>query len=225
MLSGRQNFIRPHTLAMRRALAALALLVAHVEAKPIVNVCSLFPKWTLDGSEPWGTGSGKGKGFRRLAILQAALQSINSDATLLPNTTLQLIHGDSRCDQLAAMAESTRLVQRVPPNAGCDVIIGAACSSASKGVATVSSLVQTPQISYSSTSPDLSDSAAYPYLMRVAVSDTLQSTALAGPVRTRRLMAAYAQSKPLPWFRCSSRADQRTMGSDGLDLPLCTTNA
>ena len=131
---------------MRRALAALTLLVAHTEAKPIVTFCSLFPKWTLDGSEPWGTGSGKGKGFRRLAILQAALQSINSDATLLPNTTLQLIHGDSRCDQLAAMAESTRLVQRVPPNAGCDVIIGAACSSASKGVATVSSLVQTPQI-------------------------------------------------------------------------------
>ena len=48
-----------HTLVMRCALAALTLLLAtHTEAKPIVNVCSLFPKWTLDGSEPWGTGSG-----------------------------------------------------------------------------------------------------------------------------------------------------------------------
>jgi len=142
-----------------------------------IHVCSLFPKWFRDGSAP------RAKGHRRLAILQAALRSINNDTTLLPNTRLLLQHGDSRCDQLTAMAEATRMVQHAFGGAGCDVIIGAACSSASKGVATVSTLGQTPQISYSSTSPELSDSVAYPYLMRVCVSDTLQSTALAGLVR------------------------------------------
>ena len=116
-------------------------------------------------------------------MLQAALQEINGNSSLLPQTTLRFTHGDSRCDQLTALEQTTELLQHGFGGASCDIIIGAACSGASKGVATVATLVQAPQISYSSTSPDLSDSAAYPYFSRVAVSDTLQSSALAGIVR------------------------------------------
>ena len=168
---------------MRRALAVFTLLVAHVEAKPIVNVCSLFPKWTLDGSEPWGTGSGKARAFDGSGNITggAAIHQQRRHAPTQHHSpintrrlTLRSAGGDGRVDAVGSTrAAKCRL--RCHHRRRVQLRL--------KGVATVSSLVQTPQISYSSTSPDLSDSAAYPYLMRVAVSDTLQSTALAGLVR------------------------------------------
>ena len=161
------------------ALAALLLLpcLTHGSVSE-VRICALLPKTRHNENR-----TTLSKGHVRLAVLQAALSEINGLNDLLPHTTIRMVHGDSRCNQLTALDETTEMIRHGFGGAGCHLIIGAACSSASKGVATVATLVGLPQISYSSTSPMLSDSDAFPTFARVAVSDTLQSSALAGIVR------------------------------------------
>ena len=62
-------------------------------------------------------------------------------------------------------------------------VVGAACSGASMGANAVLSAAGIPQISYASTSPALSDAAAYPDFFRVVPSDALQGQALSAVVK------------------------------------------
>lgn len=63
-------------------------------------------------------------------------------------------------------------------------VIGAASSSVSIQVANFFRLFQVPQISYASTSPDLSNKDRFPYFSRILPSDTLQAEAMATLVQS-----------------------------------------
>lgn len=62
-------------------------------------------------------------------------------------------------------------------------VIGAASSSVSVQVANILRPFQIPQISYASTSPDLSNRDRFPYFSRVLPSDTLQAKGMAALVK------------------------------------------
>lgn len=63
-------------------------------------------------------------------------------------------------------------------------VIGAASSSVSIQVANFFRLFQVPQISYASTSPELSNKDRFPYFSRILPSDTLQAEAMATLVQS-----------------------------------------
>ena len=63
-------------------------------------------------------------------------------------------------------------------------VIGAASSSVSIQVANLLRLFQVPQISYASTSPELSNKERFPFFSRVLPSDTLQAEAMASLVHS-----------------------------------------
>ena len=64
-------------------------------------------------------------------------------------------------------------------DAGVWGAVGAACSGASMGAATLLSAAGIPQVSYASTSPALSDATAYPGFFRVVPSDAFQGSVVA----------------------------------------------
>jgi ABC-type branched-subunit amino acid transport system substrate-binding protein len=87
--------------------------------------------------------------------------------------------------------------------------IGAARSDVSKSVALVNSLTNVPQISYSSTNPDLSDKSKFPSFCRVAPSDLQQA----------RMIISIA--KKFNWRRLSIMATSSAYGS-GLSSAVVT---
>ena len=157
-------------------LATLLLPAATPVAE--VRLCALVPKGVVD--DPTAL---RISGFRRMAVLQEAVRRFNNRTDVLPNTTLLLTHRDSKCHQLTALAQTVDMAQHAFAGQGCDVLIGLGCSDASKGAAAVATLQALPEIACTSTSPELSDSSAYPYFMRVPASDSMQAAGLADVIR------------------------------------------
>ncbi|MHA2224486.1 MAG: ABC transporter substrate-binding protein [Candidatus Hodarchaeales archaeon] len=62
---------------------------------------------------------------------------------------------------------------------GVDIVIGTSGSSVSVAIATELTPYKIPQISYSSSSPSLSNRTDYPYFMRIVASDADQANAIA----------------------------------------------
>ena len=90
----------------------------------------------------------------------------------------EIVYADSGCDGTEAATAAQVLV-----DAGVVGVVGAACSGASMGANAVLSAAGIPQIAYASTSPALSDDAAYPDFFRVVPSDALQGQALSAVVK------------------------------------------
>ena len=89
----------------------------------------------------------------------------------------EIVYADSGCSgDMGATAAQTLL------DAGVVGVVGAACSGASMAANAVLSAAGVPQVSYASTSPALSDAAAYPDFFRVVPSDALQGQALSAVV-------------------------------------------
>ena len=89
----------------------------------------------------------------------------------------EIVYADSGCSgDMGAAAAQTLL------DAGVVGVVGAACSGASIAANAVLSAAGVPQVSYASTSPALSDAAAYPDFFRVVPSDALQGQALSAVV-------------------------------------------
>ena len=89
----------------------------------------------------------------------------------------EIVYADSGCSgDMGAAAAQTLL------DAGVVGVVGAACSGASMAANAVLSAAGVPQVSYASTSPALSDAAAYPDFFRVVPSDALQGQALSAVV-------------------------------------------
>jgi branched-chain amino acid transport system substrate-binding protein len=90
----------------------------------------------------------------------------------------EIVYADSGCSgDMGATAAQTLL------DAGVVGVVGAACSGASMAANAVLSAAGVPQVSYASTSPALSDAAAYPDFFRVVPSDALQGQALSAVVK------------------------------------------
>ena len=97
---------------------------------------------------------------------------------LLPNTQLKYAYRDSKRDDSAAFFGALALTQDVFGGDGVSAIVGAASSGPSASAAIVTARSLTPQISYSSSSPLLSDGRAYSYFLRTVPSDAFQSDAI-----------------------------------------------
>ena len=86
--------------------------------------------------------------------------------------TFEIVMADSGCDGSIAQTAAQSLV-----NSGVVAVAGAACSGASIGANSVLSSYGIPQVSYASTSPELSNSSSYPGFIRVVPSDGQQGQA------------------------------------------------
>lgn len=135
------------------------------------------------------------RGIHRLEAMLYAVDQVNKNATLLPNITLGANIHDTCGQDTIALEESLEfvtetLVRRNPikcqspegTNASQSKIvagvIGAASSTVSIQVANLLRLFKMPQISYASTSPDLSNKYKYDYFVRTVPSDALQARAM-----------------------------------------------
>lgn len=130
-------------------------------------------KLTLGGLFPL-TGTLSGGGVEREAAFRMAINEINDDDTLLKDTVLDYAVRDTATDPTTGASVAQELL-----DLGVFGLVGAASSSVSKAIAEKAEAAQVPQISYSSTNPDLSDKDTYPYFLRVVPPDSVQGVALA----------------------------------------------
>ena len=128
-------------------------------------------------------------GFQTLEAMVLAIETINSDSSLLPGVTLQFEIRDT-CSQInTALEQSLKYVctrgsesqvssanETVP---GVSGIVGAAFSRSSTAVARLLRLFQLPQISYASTANTLSDKLTFDFFLRTIPPDNLQALAIA----------------------------------------------
>lgn len=135
------------------------------------------------------------RGIHRLEAMLYAVAQVNKNATLLPNITLGANIHDT-CDQdTIALEESLEFVTETltrrnpikcqsPEGTNASQykivagVIGAASSTVSIQVANLLRLFKMPQISYASTSPDLSNKYKYDYFVRTVAPDTLQARSM-----------------------------------------------
>ncbi|XP_076343953.1 metabotropic glutamate receptor 3-like [Tachypleus tridentatus] len=158
----------------------------------------LFPMHEALGEDNRPCGSIKEeKGIQRLEAMLYALDNINRNAYLLPNITLGTFILDTCSLDTHALEQSMEFVKasltpldnsqyqcedgRKPlwnPQKPVVGVIGAASSSVSVIVANILRLFKIPQISYASTSTELSDKTRFDYFSRVVPPDNLQAQAM-----------------------------------------------
>ena len=116
-----------------------------------------------------------------MAASLLALKHINADSNILPDTTLQYEWIDSKRDSATALMGAITHSQDSFGGVGADVIVGPASSGPSKAANLVLGAipVPVPQMSYSATSPSLSEKAQYKTFFRTPPSDSFQGTTLA----------------------------------------------
>ncbi len=147
--------------------ASVAQFNAHETVHPQQTTIKLGGLFPLSGRLAGG-------GVERRAAAQMAIDQINANTSFLSNVKLELLVKDTKTDPATGTTVANEAI-----SAGVVGIIGAASSSVSKAIATVAAQKKIPQISYSSTSPSLSDKQLYPYFMRVVPPDSQQGSALA----------------------------------------------
>ena len=99
---------------------------------------------TYTGRYPYGP--------RYAGALIKAIEDVNNDTKILPHTTLKFIWGDSMCEPDQAVAHAVDM-----HNKNVHVIIGPTCSVACIAVGHLSTGVELPMISYTCSSPKLTD--------------------------------------------------------------------
>ncbi|XP_039310156.1 metabotropic glutamate receptor 8 isoform X2 [Solenopsis invicta] len=136
------------------------------------------------------------KGMQRLEAMLYVLDQINADTELLPNTTLGALILDSCSSDTYALDQSMEFVRsymnqdiseykcengKTPtyvPHKPVTGVIGAAFSVVSIMVANILRLFKIPQVSYASTSTELSDKSRFEYFSRVVPPDNFQAQAI-----------------------------------------------
>ncbi|XP_032664722.1 metabotropic glutamate receptor 8-like isoform X5 [Odontomachus brunneus] len=136
------------------------------------------------------------KGMQRLEAMLYVLDEINADTELLPNTTLGALILDSCSSDTYALDQSMEFVRsymnqdiseykcengKTPtyvPHKPVTGVIGAAFSVVSIMVANILRLFKIPQVSYASTSTELSDKSRFEYFSRVVPPDNFQAQAI-----------------------------------------------
>lgn len=124
-------------------------------------------------------------GFQYLAAMLFAIEEINNDPDLLPNITLGMkIYDTCRSQTIAADRAKDiikyTLVDHDAPLAG---VIGPFVSDVSIAVANLLRVFNIPQVSYGSTSADLSNKEIYSYFFRTVPPDSFQAFALVDVIK------------------------------------------
>lgn len=156
-------------------IALLALLMGSLSGSSSSNIrVNQAPaEITLGGLFPL-TGELSGSGVERGATFRMAINEINHRSDILPNTVLKYEIRDTGSNPTIGTNAAQQLVE-----AGVFGVVGAAYSTVSMAAAPVFEAAEIPQISYSSTNPDLSNKTNYPYFLRVVPPDSQQALALA----------------------------------------------
>ncbi|KZC12066.1 Metabotropic glutamate receptor 8 [Dufourea novaeangliae] len=136
------------------------------------------------------------KGMQRLEAMLYVLDEINADNDLLPNTTLGALILDSCSSDTYALDQSMEFVRSYmnqdiseykcendkpptyAPHKPVTGVIGASFSVVSIMVANILRLFKIPQVSYASTSTELSDKSRFEYFSRVVPPDNFQAQAM-----------------------------------------------
>lgn len=137
-----------------------------------VRIGGLFPLFRLSGEV-------LSSGQQRLASFLMAVRDINSDKELLPNTTVKVSIRDTKFNVGKTFFSALDVSTKSFNGEGVNACIGPAASGESEAAATVFSHFSTPQISYSSTNPLLSNKINFPYFARTCPSDAFQGSAMA----------------------------------------------
>ncbi len=154
----------------------IALFMLSMSVTPTYVSAAPPAELTLGGLFPLSGGLAAG-GVEREAASRIAVENINADDTILPDTVLKIEKRDTATDPTTGAAAATELI-----NAGVFGLVGAASSGVSMAIAAKAEAAKVPQISYSSTNADLSDKTEYPYFLRVVPPDSVQGVALANIV-------------------------------------------
>jgi ABC-type branched-subunit amino acid transport system substrate-binding protein len=157
----------------------LLLLVSSASASPpaVVRLGGLFPKFRVGSDTPDTSG------VRRLTAFVQAIHEINNKSDgvadhLLPRTQLLFATRDSKRDVSYAYDGARSIARDGFGGLGISGVVGAASSGPSSLAALALAYTRTPQISYSSTSAQLSDGTTYPYFLRTPPSDAFQARGL-----------------------------------------------
>ena len=144
-------------------------------ATAFIKLGGLFPFFKTDRA-----GYAKdGSGIQRFHAFKIAIEEINESSTILPNSKLLFAIEDSQRDEGSAFFGASKL-----GSFGAKAVVGAASSGPTGNAALVLKQYSTPQVSYSATSPLLSDTTTYPFFFRTCPTDALQAIALVDFIQT-----------------------------------------
>jgi len=118
-------------------------------------------------------------GHNRMIGSLMALREINTDPTLLPDIQIKFEFMDSKRSSGVALKGAIKMVSESFGGNGADVVVGPASSGPSMNAQRVLETFGIPQMSYSASSPDLSDSYEYPTFFRTSASDAFLGKAVA----------------------------------------------
>jgi len=158
------------------------LLFMPISSKPdTFRLGGLFPVFkTEKNDDPFAYDSG---GHNRFAGMYIAIQEINDKTDgyyddLLPDTNISIVFQDSKRDAGVAFFEAFDHTTLAFNGLGVHAVIGAASSGPSANAQLVCAEGKIPQISYSASSPALSNDVEYPYFARTVASDDFQANVI-----------------------------------------------
>jgi ABC-type branched-subunit amino acid transport system substrate-binding protein len=129
------------------------------------------------------SGSLSEGGVEQEAAFRLAINEINLDNSILPNTELTYVVRDTETDTSEGAKQAEEMLEL-----GVFGIVGAASSDVSKAVALKITDAEIPQISYFSTDEDLSSKSTYPYFLRVVPPASDQGIVLAQVLNSYGIM-------------------------------------
>ncbi|XP_041349206.1 metabotropic glutamate receptor-like [Gigantopelta aegis] len=158
-----------------------------------INLGAIFSVYKYSAERPCGNSLRSPIVLQFIEAMVYAVERVNNDSSVLPNVSLGFVILD---DCLKASTTGAQVLSFIPDigdyfcNGSCpsvDVItsydvvgvVGSTKSSTSIAAATILGPAQLPQISYSSTSDELSNKVLYPYFLRVVPTDEFQTLAMA----------------------------------------------
>ena len=158
-------------MAHHRILAILVLLAhracASDQLPEEVRVLGIFPQ---SGGWPGGVGA--------IPAFAMALEEINANPDLLPDTTLVGVTVDDACTKSGGITAPLSQCGPLSETTGCaekyfDVIVGSGCSSSCQSTARLAEAWKVPQVSWACTSPALSNVIDYPWFVRAVSSNRI----------------------------------------------------
>ncbi|XP_073009428.1 glutamate receptor 3.7 [Typha latifolia] len=132
----------------------------HCERPAVVNIGAVLTYDSLIG------------GVAKVAI-EAAVDDINADTTVLAGTQLNLLMHDSNCSAFLGSVGAWRAFEE-----NAVAIIGPQSSTIARMISSIANGLQVPLISFAATDPTLS-SLEFPFFLRMTPSDSSQMVAMA----------------------------------------------
>ena len=162
-------------------------------------------------------------GFQYLAAMLFALQKINNSTSLLPNITLGAeIYDTCRSQTIGADRAKDIIKYTLLDNEKSLVgVIGPFTSDVSIAVATLLRVFQIPQISYGSSSADLSNKELYENFFRTVPPDSFQAQALVDVIRHYGWTYVYTINSFGNYGRKGAKLFQKTAREAG----ICIANS